>query len=235
MERIFDLDRLHDFQMIAADDGERYVRTFIIIIHLTADINFVVSFCRFRVHRLVIEASCTHFYEKCKSGQQLIIVQNATGRLLKRVIEFIYHGHIELTMENAFDLLIIGHELGIGLLRKQCTHYLSDHLTPNDCVDVLTIASEYAEFELFCAAWKYMCEQFEQIEYDHIVLFAPNPTNETTFSTRNVILDSMQQYFGAIESTHMGRIPELLQSIRLKYVPSPVSVNLKFESKRLNE
>lgn len=170
---------------------------------------------RFKVHRAVIEAACTNFVN-VHSDNNSITVPSSTGNIVKKTIKFIYFGKIELITSTALDVLDVAHVLGIKALQEQCTQYLSDHLTPNSSLDVVKIATEYDEFELFRIGWKFMCEKFELIEFDNLDL------DEQT--AKDVVSKSMLNCFTTMESAHKNRIPDLLESINLGNVSSMVSL-----------
>lgn len=224
---IFCLDHLHDFQLVCGRDGQRYCCFEIpsICIFFVESI-FLIS--RINVHRNVIEAACTKFYSMAQNDslRSEIILHDVNGELMQTTIDFIYSGHIELSLSNARDIIYVASVLGIISLEEKCAQFLITNLSLDNCLATMTTAVNCNKFDLFAKSWKLMCEGFGHLPFLNLTLLSNSNqigNNSNVNAVEDVISCHMMQCFKLMESDHLQHIPHALESIRLKHIPSNVN------------
>lgn len=183
------------------------------------------QFFRFKVHRNVIEASCTNFTMLLNRNK--IILDWADGDMLQTAIEYIYSGHIELTINNVYDILTIASILGIHSLREKCIEFLNINLSLENCMDTLTIATKCDHFGLFHKTMKFVCERIVHVLFSSLSTFplAQRIKRERDADPEGSVSDRISQCFELMATKHVELIPNVLKSIQLKYIPPEVNDN----------
>lgn len=73
---------------------------------------------------------------------------------MKRILDYVYSGDLEITLDNAQDYLRTGHMLQYPAIVQACCELLADHLHVSNCLGVKEFAAMYH------------CDSLEQTAYD---------------------------------------------------------------------
>ncbi|XP_067937040.1 kelch-like protein 38 [Watersipora subatra] len=119
-------------------------------------------------HRCVLAASSpyfkatfsSHFQEAIESR---ITLHDVSPWIMKRILEYIYSGQLEISLETAVDYLRTGHMLQYPYIVQACCDMLSRHLHPNNCLGIKELASLYECTDLEATAFDYVLEHFTTV------------------------------------------------------------------------
>lgn len=82
---------------------------------------------------------------------------------MKRILEYIYSGQLEITLDSALDYLRTGHMLDYPNIVDACSELLSQSLHPNNCLGIKEFASLYKCSALEAAAYNYILDNFNSV------------------------------------------------------------------------
>eukprot|EP01156_Anaeramoeba_ignava_P003830 Anaeramoba_ignava/a224926_5.p1 GENE.a224926_5~~a224926_5.p1 ORF type:complete len:448 (-),score=162.47 a224926_5:13-1356(-) len=106
-----------------------------------------------------------------------ITFENVSKNTLESILKFFYTGNIEITSENAFDILLFASKYLIEELIKILSQFIMENCQIENVVDILRISEsmDFVEMENYC--YNFMCENlndfsnsvfFYQLEEDQI-------------------------------------------------------------------
>ncbi len=112
------------------------------------DVELVVDSQCFRAHRVVLAATSMYFRamfcrQMAESGQRRIVIQGVESEALAALIKFAYTCILEISEENAQNLLAASNFLQMLHAREACCQYLKEKLDAVNCLDV----ADFAEFQ----------------------------------------------------------------------------------------
>lgn len=187
---------------------------------------------RIPIHRVILTAASKYFAAALASNSQEdneseIILQNTDGRTVKAIVDFCYTGHINLTEKNVEEFMKIASNVELDLLVEKCCRFYRDKLSPSNSISTLMIADKYNILELRRNAFDVICDSFETLpltdiqSLDHRVLLEILKCDKIQAS-EELMFKRLLEWFHNKESERKQRMPQLLESIRLEYIPSQV-------------
>ena len=102
----------------------------------------------FPVHRDIMAASSEYFRAMILGNMQ----ESHTGECtlkgvskedVKTIVDFVYTGVLDLTMDNVLDVLSLTNYFSISEAVKICCDFILSNITIDDCIDFLTITEKY--------------------------------------------------------------------------------------------
>lgn len=120
------------------------------------------------VCRCVLAASSPYFKASFSSQFQEAISARVTMRnmspwIMRRILDYIYTGQIEITIDTAQDYLRIGHMLHYPDIVDLCCQLLSEHLHIDNCIGIKEYAGLYGCQVLERDAHRYALEHFVDV------------------------------------------------------------------------
>lgn len=134
-----------------------------------------ISHEEFPCHRNVLAASSPYFQAmfSCdlKEGKEARIVFNDVSPwTMKRVIEYAYTGHLEITVDNAQDMLAAGSMFQYPDIVEACCRFLTNHLHPSNCLGIEEFAHLHCCDELEGDSHKFVLDNFSTVvEFEEFV------------------------------------------------------------------
>lgn len=118
--------------------------------------------------RCVLAASSPYFQATFSNEFQEAINAHVTLHdispwVMKKILDYIYTGTLEINLDMALDYLKTGHMLQYPAIVEACCELLSQHLHPSNCLGVKELASLYQCKELESAAYSYVLEHFTSV------------------------------------------------------------------------
>lgn len=234
-----------DITLVAGNDNEKYLNlssTFL----LTSN-NFHPIFLRVRCHRLILneyEYFRNLLSKNFREGfQDEITLQTIDGSTLKNVKKFLYTGCIEMTEENAVDVIHAASGFGLIALRKLCDRFCGENLSVANCVDVLLLAEQYDLEKLTTTAIQFIYAHFESIARNDFLkmnkqLFKKMLGDRHEMESEDEIIvfarlrmwinrnesNEQTEVHSELESKPDGNYSELLELIILKNIEDNVSI-----------
>ena len=93
---------------------------------------------------------------------------------MKRVIEYAYTGHLEITVDNAQDLLGAANLFQYQAIVDACCEFLSRHLHPSNCLGIENFAHMHACSKLETEAHLFVLDNFSSVvEYEEFIELSP--------------------------------------------------------------
>ena len=133
------------------------------------DITLVTNDDReFKAHRNVLSAASPFFCKLLKSEMKenregIIRFEEISGCVMEDVLEFIYTGTVEVTQENAKELIAAGNYLIIPSLKTVSGRFLQGEMSNTNCISTFYLAEKYDCIELIRNSRKFVHENFASV------------------------------------------------------------------------
>ncbi|ELT93994.1 hypothetical protein CAPTEDRAFT_63624, partial [Capitella teleta] len=187
------------------------------------DVVLVFEETRVKCHRLVLAASCDYFRRMFQADMQerdageipMKDVSSTTGLLL---VEYLYSGNIQISAENAQELLAVSDRLLLTKLKKCAEEFLCEQVASTNCVSLKNLARLYGLETLIKVIHSYLHDHWKKLidmeseidqltEDDLIALLTTHGSDEGSFLLLQKWVRSSQE--------RTGRFMELLQNLEL--------------------
>ena len=133
------------------------------------DITLVTNDDReFKAHRNVLSAASPFFCKLLESDMKenregIIRFEEISGCVMEDVLEFIYTGTVEVTQENAKELIAAGNYLMIPSLKTVSGRFLEDEMTDSNCISTFYFAEKYDCVELIRDSREFIHQNFASV------------------------------------------------------------------------
>ncbi|XP_028417683.1 kelch-like protein 18 [Dendronephthya gigantea] len=233
--RLAKLKPLSDFQLSDSDHGSELLRRL-------NELRKTKSFCNvllktqeehqgFAVHREVLVASSPYFKELCKddstTGQsQDIVVQNLTPSVLVAIIDYLYTGAIMLTFENAQDIFEAAALLQLKTLLTVSERYLMKCISPQNCLQVMSIATKWKFPVLLESARRCTSGNFAKVVELKEFPGIDAKNLKEVISSDHLIVGNENEVYGAVRKwiehdreQRLKYVPLLMSQVRFRFMP----------------
>ena len=121
-----------------------------------------------KAHRNVLSAASPFFGKLLKSEMKenregIIRFEEISGCVMEDVLEFIYAGTVEVTKENAKELIAAGNYLIIPSLKTFSGRFLQGEMSDTNCISTFYFAEKYDCVELIRNSRKFVHENFASV------------------------------------------------------------------------
>ena len=121
-----------------------------------------------KAHRNVLSAASPFFCKLLESDMKenregIIRFEEISGCVMEDVLEFIYTGTVEVTQENAKELIAAGNYLMIPSLKTVSGRFLEDEMTDSNCISTFYFAEKYDCVELIRDSREFIHENFASV------------------------------------------------------------------------
>jgi len=111
----------------------------------SSDISFIVAGQLIKAHKLILSARspvfAAMFHSDMKEkGMDQIVIEEIAPDIFRALLRFIYSDQVQLTESNAEPLLAAANQYLLPSLKSTCEEFLIEHLTTENCVEMLTLA-----------------------------------------------------------------------------------------------
>lgn len=102
-----------------------------------------------KAHRFVFAARCPYYNALWRQGwkeaeaRQLPLPSECSMGAFRAFVQFLYTDKLEVSGDDAVDLLALAHEMDMSSLKYQCDRFISDALDPSTAIPLLQIAETY--------------------------------------------------------------------------------------------
>ena len=130
------------------------------------DITLVTNDDReFKAHRNVLSAASPFFCKLLESDMKenregIVRFEEISGTVMEDVLEFIYAGTVEVTQENAKELIAAGNYLMILSLKTVSERFLEAEMSNSNCISTFYLAEKYDCDELMNNSRRFVLENF---------------------------------------------------------------------------
>jgi hypothetical protein len=156
--------------------------------NLFTDIYIYVDGVEFPCHKVVLCAASSYFkamfscdLKESRLGK--VFIDNISPWTMKRLLDFIYTGKIEINQDNVIDLFNAAVMFQLYELADKCTDYINEHIDITNCIDIHIFASMYNLSKLESDAFNFILDNFMQLINQTST--HPHSTATTTASSAN--------------------------------------------------
>ena len=109
------------------------------------DVILKVGTMEISTHRAVLAASSPYFRamfttNMAEATQDVVTMKDIDPDVLDRIVEFIYTGHLDVTVDNVQDLLAAASLIQLESVQEICCEFLKEHLEPANCLGIRNFA-----------------------------------------------------------------------------------------------
>lgn len=157
VDNVFDMDpqtQLHEMRLQG--------------IFCDAFIKTPVDNTRLPVHRNVM-ASCSHYFRSLftsglkESEENEISIHGVSANTMNQIIQYAYIRKAIITPDNVEDLLAASDRFHVFGLLKECTNYLYDQISPENCIGIFKFSRFYNCEQLSQNTWNYIIRNFKEV------------------------------------------------------------------------
>ena len=121
-----------------------------------------------KAHRNVLSAVSPFFCKLLESDMKenregIIRFEEISGCVMEDVLEFIYTGTVEVTQENAKELIAAGNYLIIPSMKTVSRRFLEAEMTDSNCISTFYLAEKYDCVELIRDSREFIHENFASV------------------------------------------------------------------------
>ncbi|XP_062618832.1 kelch-like protein 10 [Saccostrea cucullata] len=186
---------------------------------------------RLPVHRNVM-ASCSHYFRSLftsglkESEQNEISIFGVSANTMNQIIQYAYIRKAIITPDNVEDLLAASDRFHVFGLLKECTHYLYEQISPENCIGIFKFARFYNCEHLSRKAWEYIVRNFKDIvekSQEYLQLHVDDLKeilNDDDLSVRNEseVFLAIQRWIDYDQRERKEKYSDLLKSMRFCFV-----------------
>lgn len=114
-------------------------------------------------------AASSTYFEATFSGQfkeaieAEVELHKISPWVMKKILDYIYSGKLEISLDTALDYLKTGHMLQYPAIVEACCELLLHHLHPNNCLGLKELGALYRCDDLESGAYSYALEHFSSV------------------------------------------------------------------------
>ena len=135
---------------------------------LFCDICIYIDGIEFPCHKVVLCAASSYFkamfscdLKESRLGK--VYIENISPWTMKRLLDFIYTGCIEIACDNVIDVFNAAAMFQLGALADTCVAFVRQHVDAQNCVDIHMFAAMHGLADLEAHAFAYMLDNFMQL------------------------------------------------------------------------
>ena len=181
----------------------------------------------FPCHRNVLAVSSPYFKamfsnDLRESRQGRIVINEISSASLGSIINYAYTGNLEVTVDNAQDMLAAGGLFQYPLIIDACCQFLSKHLHPTNSLGIEHFAHLHCCYKLEADAHQYTLENFSSVVECEEFLQVPVERLQTYLASdlidvRNeeIVFEAAICWVGSDVSERLPHLCAILEHIRL--------------------
>lgn len=90
--------------------------------------------------------------------------------MMRLMIEFAYTGSVNVTVDNAQELLLAADQFNINEIVKICSDFLEEQLCPENCIGIWQFSRIAITYQLPSKAYQYIIDHFEEVVSNEEIL-----------------------------------------------------------------
>lgn len=181
----------------------------------------------FPCHRNVLAVSSAYFQamftSDLKESREIrISFSDVSAWTLKRIIDYAYSGQLEITHDNAQEMLAAGNHFEYPRIVEACAEFLRRQLHPSNCLEMENFATLHNCTKLQQGAHTYILENFSNVvEYDEFLELTLERLKQFISSdlidVRNeeIVYEAVMRWVKFDVDERRSYLPELLNEVRL--------------------
>nr|KAF6387188.1 kelch like family member 28 [Myotis myotis] len=195
--------------------------------HELCDIILRVGDVKIHAHKVVL-ASISPYFKAMFTGNlsekenSEVEFQCIDETALQAIVEYAYTGTIFISQDTVESLLPAANLLQIKLVLKECCAFLESQLDPGNCIGISRFAETYGCHDLYLAATKYICQNFEAVcqteeffELTHADLDEIVSNDCLNVATEETVFYALESWINYDVQERQKYLAQLLNSVRL--------------------
>lgn len=133
-----------------------------------SDVTLTAGGRKFKCHKMMLSASCPYFkvmfslpFEENQNND--VDIKDIKSDTMKSLIEYIYKGGIDITIENVQDIIFAADMFQLDALKHACSLFLQRQLKTYNCLGMWNIARQLQMEELEEKAWSCVMSYFPRV------------------------------------------------------------------------
>ncbi|XP_062594084.1 kelch-like protein 26 isoform X2 [Saccostrea cucullata] len=132
------------------------------------DVTFLVEGQTFQAHRVVL-ASCSDYFRAMftdglvECQRETIRLNGVTANGMKNLIDFAYSSKLLLDFDNVEDILLSANHVQMLPVLQACSDFLKQHLSIENCIDMLRLTNLLCIRKLKSNVLKFMCSNWTKV------------------------------------------------------------------------
>ncbi|ESO92835.1 hypothetical protein LOTGIDRAFT_190348 [Lottia gigantea] len=195
-----------------------------------SDTTIVVQNKRFRCHRAVLSAMSPHFDATYSTGMRdnpdgVLTLLNIDVTTFDSILTFIYTGRDVVCDENAESLLRAATTLQVKGLIDRCAIYLSDNLTPSNCIRMWRLGRTHGCEELEERAWPLILdnyleliksEDFKDVDVDELISIIKD--DDLVVPNEELVCESVFKWIAMDPDSRNVHLSSIIEHLRFPLV-----------------
>ncbi|CAF0932801.1 unnamed protein product [Adineta ricciae] len=170
---------------------------------LFTDVMIYVDGVSFACHRLILAAASPYFramfsYNFRESTEGNVRIQDITPWTMKRILEFIYTGHTDITYENLFEMFNASVMLSIKELTDLLIKFLYLQIDIHNCIQIEQLATLYSLETLRRTTLQYIVDHFMCLYEKRLFVHLNEHTLMEVLSDDNLDIPKEEYVFSTI-------------------------------------
>ncbi|ELU12524.1 hypothetical protein CAPTEDRAFT_38688, partial [Capitella teleta] len=132
------------------------------------DVVLVFGELRLACHKVIL-ASSSYYFRRMFSGglresqSDEVAIKGIDAKTGKLLVKYLYSGKIDITEENAQNLLFASNMLLLDDLKAASEEFLCEHIQPSNCVSLLNLSHLYEIKDLVKRAQQFITDKWAEI------------------------------------------------------------------------
>ncbi|CAF4452384.1 unnamed protein product [Rotaria socialis] len=167
---------------------------------LFTDVTIYVDGVPFACHRLILAAASPYFramfsYNFRESTEGNVRIQDITPWTMKRILEFIYTGHTDITYDNLFEMFNASVMLSIKELTDLLIKFLYLQMNIYNCIQIEQLATLYSLENLRRTTLQFIVDHFMCLYEKHLFVHLNEHTLMEVLSDDNLDIPKEEYVF----------------------------------------
>ena len=184
----------------------------------------------FKAHRNVLSAASPYFDKLLQSNMKenregIVRFEEISGSVVEDVLEFIYTGTVDVTQENAEELIAAGNYLIIPGLKTASGRFLEREMSNINCISTFYLAEKYECDELITNSGRFIHENIVTVaKLDEFLLLDAKEierwisSDEITVKEEADVFKIILDWINHRKSERKAAFEELFRHVRLSFL-----------------
>ena len=196
----------------------------------------------FPCHKNILSASSPYFKamftnDLKEKRDERVYFDNISPWTFKRIIDYVYTGRLEISTDNAQEMLAAGRQFQYPAIVSSCCNFLLKQLHPSNCIGIQYFAQVHSCQELEDNAKKYALENFSSlVQYDEFLHLPVEKVIEFVSSDlievrdEETVFDAVIRWIKFDKEDRKKYMYDLLQEVRLPVIARTNLRNMEQEA-----
>ena len=181
-------------------------------------------------HSNVLSAVSPFFHKLLQSDmkeshERIVRLEEISGSVMEDVLDFIYTGTVEMTEENAEELVAAANYLLISSLKAISGRFLGQMMNHSNCISTFYLAEKYHCDELFTESKNFIQENFASVAFmDEFLSLESNEverwlsSDEITVKVEADVFEIIVKWIKRNRSERIADLEKLFRVVRLDFL-----------------